>query len=257
MFQILVATTDDKFLDRNYKLSTNHLIINQLLDIKQSKYQQKNLISLRERGVSKSRNRAIENTHFEIALISDDDVEFLENIENIVVDAFKKNPDADIITFQAKIPTGEPFKSNYKTKSFYHNLKTIMRVSTIEMAFRVESIKKNNLKFDEEFGLGSNYPTGEEAIFLSDAIKKGLRILYIPTTIVSHAKESSGGMFKNNPKLIEAKGAMFYRIFALGGYLVSLLFALKKYKMSNYSFIEFYKLMLIGTKDFKVRKDVK
>ena len=130
-------------------------------------------------------------------------------------------------------------------------MKSIMKVSSIEIAFRINSIKIKNLKFDEKFGLGTNNPTGEEAIFLSDALKQGLKILYIPLPIVFHPKESSGGMFKDNPKLIRAKGAMFYRIFGIWGYLVSFLFALKKYRMSNYKFFKFLTYMLEGINKYK------
>ncbi|RXJ95887.1 hypothetical protein CRU94_04550 [Arcobacter sp. AHV-9/2010] len=251
MFKTLISTMDDKFLNRKLALPFNHLIINQLVNKQTSDYQQDNLISVMEKGLSKSRNRALEHCTSDIALISDDDVEYVDDLEYIILKAFKENPDADIITFQVKTPDGEFFKDNYKDKSFYHNQKTIMRVSSVEIAFRVDKIKKNCIKFDEDFGLGTNYPTGEEAILLSDALKKGLKILYIPLPIVIHPKESSGGMFKNNPKLLEAKGAMFFRIFGLSGYFISFLFAIKKYKMSNNSLLGFYKLMLQGIKEYK------
>ncbi|GAB6888638.1 glycosyltransferase family A protein [Desulfothermus okinawensis JCM 13304] len=250
-FKILISTTDDKFFKRNYTPPADCLIINQLINIDKSYYDLPQVFSFKEKGISKSRNRALEVSDCNIALISDDDVTYVPNIEEIIKTAFKNYTDADIITFQIKTPTGELYK-NYKTKPFNHNLRTIMRVSSIEMAIKVNSIKKVGIKFDQNFGLGSKYPTGEENIFISDALSKRLRIMYIPIPIVVHPKKNLVKIFNHNPKLIQAKGAVFYRIFNKTGYLVSFLFALKNYKYSKYSFWEFYKIMLKGIHDYKL-----
>lgn len=251
MFKILISTVDDNFMKRNYLFNFKCLIINQLINIDKSTYKFNNLHSFKEKGLSKSRNRAIELCDSDIALISDDDVKYIDNIDNIITNAFKENPNADIITFQIKTPENQLFNENYKSSKFTHNIKTIMSVSSVEIAFRTQSIRTKNLLFDEKFGLGTKYPTGEEAIFLNDAIKKGLKVIFLPIPIVLHPKESSGGMFNNNPDLIKAKGAMLYRIFGNISYLVSILFAIKKFKISNYSLIEFISYMYDGIYCYK------
>ncbi|MCT7492529.1 glycosyltransferase [Aliarcobacter cryaerophilus] len=248
---ILISTVDNKFLTRTTEIDSSTIIINQLISTDKCSVDSENVFSFYEKGLSKSRNKAIEFCNSDIALISDDDVEYIENLEEIIVKAFEENPSIDIITFQIKTPDGGLFKTNYQDFEFIHNMKSIMKVSSIEIAFKTNSIKKSNLKFDEKFGLGTNYPTGEEAIFLSDALKRGLKIKYIPITIVFHPKESSGGMFKDNPKLISAKGAMLYRIFGICGYLVAFIFAIKKYKISNYKLFTFFAYMLEGISKYK------
>jgi len=124
-----------------------------------------------------------------------------------------------------------------------------MRVASVEIAFKRNSINKTHLRFDENFGLGALFPTGEENIFLADALDKGLKLLYIPIPIVTHPPESSGQDY-DNIKLVQAKGAMFERIFGLKGYAVSFLFTLKKYKSSRHSLFRFYSLMLQGAKKY-------
>jgi len=249
-FKILISTVDDAFLERKYHPNCSCIIINQLIKLNKSKYNLENVFSFKEKGLSRSRNRALELCHCDIALLGDDDVTYIDNIEEVIKKAFKENPDADIITFQATTPTGKLFKNNYKNYPFVHNARSIMRVSSIEIAFRVASVKRVGLKFDEDFGLGSRFPTGEEVIFLHDAIKRGLKAIYVPTPIVSHPKESSGAEL-SNPKLLKAKGALFYKLFRKEAHLVSLLFTLKKYKKSNYSWLHFYKLILRGIDDYK------
>ncbi len=232
--QILISTMNNKFIDRNITPPAPYVLINQISP---------------EKGLSKSRNQAIAKNSSDIGLISDDDLEYKEDIENIILEAFTKNSDADIITFQVQTPDGLAYKK-YKADSFWHTQKSIMSVSSVEIAFRNSSIKEKALTFDERFGLGSDFPTGEEVIFLSDALKMGLKILYIPIPIVIHPLESSGKNY-DNPLLIQAKGAMFYRIFSFLGYGASLLFALKKYKSSPHSLMHFFALMSEGIRNYR------
>jgi len=184
------------------------------------------VIQKRERGLSKSRNVALSAVKSGVCLITDDDVEFDEHLYEQIKEAYKAYPDADVITFQAKTPEGEFFKS-YKNESFVHTMKSAAKVSSIEISFKAESIGKSGVFFDERFGLGSLYATGEEYIFLTDALKIGLTLRYYPKAIAIHPKESSGSVF--DEKMFIAKGAMFARVFGAKAYTVSLLFALKKY----------------------------
>lgn len=251
-FQILISTVNGAFIKRNNTLNSQHIIINQVLDDTLDLHNTENMLSYREKGLSRSRNRAITNAKADICLISDDDVAYKDDIESTILSAFKNNPDVDIITFQVETPEGDSFKS-YKNKQFNHTLKTIMKVSSVEIAFRRSSLIQNNISFDEEFGLGSTYPTGEEAIFLSDALKKGLKLLYVPKVIVVHPIESSGGNYKN-PILAQAKGAMIYRIFGVIGYLIITFFAIKHHRKTPYTLFGFMKEMYSGAKIIRTKK---
>ena len=127
-----------------------------------------------------------------------------------------------------------------------------MNVSSIEITFKLKSIQNANIKFDEEFGLGTEMPTGEESIFLVDAYKKKfLKILYVPIPIVIHPLESSGTEW-NNEKMIKGKGAMFGRMFGKFGYFFNLLFSLKKYSLykKEHSFVVFFGMMNDGLSNF-------
>jgi len=253
LFQILISTVDNHFQKRALPLSTPHLIINQLINSESLDTSQKNLFEYAERGLARSRNHALDHATGEICLLSDDDLYYKENIESLIIQAFEENPTADIITFQIETPESKAFNA-YRGEPFWHTKRTIMRTASVEIAFRRSSIEKMHLSFDEHFGLGAAFPTGEENIFLSDALDKGLKLLYIPIPIVIHPPESSGQNY-NDIKLVQAKGAMFERIFGLKGYAVSFLFALKKYKYSRHSLFQFYSLMLQGVKKYRNLKN--
>lgn len=249
MFQILISTTDSKFLARLNNVPTDYLVINQLIN-DSACVGGPSVLSYRELGLARSRNRAIDMATGDICLISDDDVEYLPEIVSVIQLAFEENPDADIITFQIEAPDGRPFR-RYRDSRFWHNKRSVMSVCSIEIAFRRRSVLAAGLRFDERFGLGSCFPTGEEIIFLCDAIDRGLRALSYPSPIVIHPLETSGARLRDNSRLIEAKGAMFFRIFGIYSYLVSLLFALKKYRGSGFGLFRFYATMLRGGEKFR------
>ena len=158
---------------------------------------------------------------------------------------------ADIITFQIMTPDGSLFKNNYMRSLRWHNLRTVLKSASIEIAFKRESVLRANLGLDLEFGLGSRYRIHDDVIFLADALKKNLKVLYMPIPIVIHPKESSGTMY--NDLLIFSKGAAFYRIYKGLSYFINLVYAIKKHReyRDKYSFYSFLKLMYKGSIEYK------
>lgn len=234
--QILISTMNKKTIDelniKEKNILTNCLIINQTDKNVEFTEGKNSMISYNEKGLSKSRNRAIENASGYICIICDDDVEYIPGFEDIILNEFDKNPNSDVITFQIKTPEGDLFKK-YQDFEFNHNKRSILRVSSIEVAFKLNSIKEKNIKFDELFGLGAKYASGEENIFLMDCLNKGLNIKYIPKIIAIHEKESSGKTL--NEKAIYSKGALFYRLFGVKSIILNFLFIVKKFKIINFN----------------------
>lgn len=248
-FQILIATMHEKFFKNNIAIPADYLVINQYQETKPNLISKHNLFSFKEKGLSRSRNHALELTQADIVLISDDDIHYLSSVEETITTAFKTHPEADIITFQIETPEGTPFR-NYAAKPFWHTKKSILSVCSVEIAMRIQSIHNKDLRFDEQFGLGTNFPSGEENIFLTDALKKGLKILFIPHPIVIHPQGSSGSSY-DILAVTQAKGALFYRIFGILAYPISIVFSYKKYPHSSHTFWEFIKIMFEGIKHYR------
>lgn len=232
-------------------LGINALIINQCGFDKKEEKDNMRMISCNALGISKSRNKALENATGDICIICDDDVVYEDDLINIVKECFESDETADIITFKIKTPEGDDFK-NYRNEEFYHNKRSILKTSSIEIAFRLDSLKKKGIKFDESFGLGANYVSGEENIFLMDSINNGLKIKYIPKVIGKHPKESSGYVL--DEKGIYSKGALFYRLFGLKCLYLNLAFVLKKYKEIKFNIFKAIFLIYKGTIDYNLRK---
>jgi hypothetical protein len=241
--------------DKN--INNNVLIINQTDNNKRIEYKNRNIRMLNydEVGLSKNRNRALKNAKGNKCLIADDDIKYKEEGLDIIEKSFKDNPSADIITFQIETPEGTLFKE-YSSNEFWHNKRTVLKVSSIEIAFRKDRIFKKNISFDENFGLGAKYNSGEENIFLMDCLKQGLKIKYVPIPIVIHPKESSGKNLTRRDSIL-SKGALFTRLFGWSFLVINVLFGIKKYKdyKDDISLYEFIKLLYKGS--FNYIKELK
>lgn len=239
----------------------NCLIINQMtdknLELLNIKNGEKRIISLCEKGLSKSRNMAIANSQGDIGIIADDDVIYVDNYEKIVEDEYEKNPGYDIIAFYVE---NAKEKDNLKEKNvdFIHSLK----LCSVQITLKINSIRKNNIVFDEKFGTGSGlFNFGEENIFLTDCLKKKMKIYYSKKKIAVLSSERKSSWFNGFDKAyFYTRGAIFYRISKLLYPLLIIQFIIRKRKIysDTISMNEALKNMFKGVKKYKeVRKNEK
>jgi glycosyltransferase involved in cell wall biosynthesis len=231
----------------------NILIINQTNSTQLiSDFETIKVINVDEKGLSKSRNLAIKNASKNICLIADDDVVYFANFDTEVIKAFNQNPQASIISFNHQRIGVE--KPNNLSKTVYaHSKKTIENVCSIEIAFQLKDVAANNLIFDENFGLGSYFETAEEYLFLKDAIRLNLDVLFYPSVIVSHPLLTSGDKLGNDTILF-ARGALFYKTRANLAYiwLLKYVFFLIRYKYIRWDgSSRKYKIGLQGIQKYK------
>lgn len=184
----------------------------------------KQIIYSNEFGLSKSRNLAIKNARCDICLLSDDDLIYVDGYEKIIIDAFKKNKDYDIITFKVEGIDKEFKKYGVSEKKI--NYINSLKVASVEVAFKLSSIKDNNIKFNELMGAGAKYSMGEENIFLYDSLRKKLKIKHIPIKIADLYVGNSTWFNGFNRKYFFDKGAAFtamnrkYSIFLIIQFLI-------------------------------------
>jgi hypothetical protein len=219
--QILIATmnrTDFDFLKAMFVFSDfsmfNLLIINQTSSDKQLKsdFENVKVINSLDKGLSKSRNLAIENANQPLLILTDDDVVFQPGFELHVLKAFNTDDSHD--GFRFEFLNGKGNYAKKYPKHFEEKLSQleILNTSSVELVLKRESIQRVSLKFDENFGLGTNFSMGEEAIFVSDAIKKGLKIGFVPEVLVVHSHLSTGHKTTVSMQYF-IHSAVFFRIY--------------------------------------------
>ncbi len=138
------------------------------------------------RGLSKSRNLAIQHAVGDVCLLCDDDEQLDSSYEKIILNAYEALPGADIICFRI---SNQPSRLKQKTQRL--TKWTAMRIASWQITFRRESILKSGIRFDEDMGAGTGNGGGEEVKFLRDCIKAGLKAYYVPKSIGTVAQTDS------------------------------------------------------------------
>lgn len=149
------------------------------------------MYSTTQRGLSRSRNMAIENSRADICLISDDDEIYAEGYEEKLVKAFTEYPEADVMLFQVKNDIGKTFSP----KPFKVGYLRALKFASWQIAFRRESIMKAGIRFDVEMGSGTGHGSGEEIKFLYDCLRNGLTLQYVPEEIAALTEGSESQWF--------------------------------------------------------------
>ena len=215
------------------------------------------VINVFERGLSKSRNLAIENAIAPVVLLSDDDVVFEKGFNSIILQAFQELPDADLITFKTKNFTDGDHRL-YPSNDLKYNLKTLRGVLSIEIAFKLHNVRDLSVKFDERFGLGSEFETSEEYLFVREIVKKGGQCYFNNNYIVSHEAYNSG-MAAGSDKIIYARAALNFKLYGYFGYawLIKYLFYLIRHRMIKSNEItKKWKVGIKGINDYVQQRQI-
>lgn len=144
------------------------------------------------KGLSINRNNALSLARADIALIADDDVRYLPEAFDVVLQTYQEHPDAEMICFKIKLSESEREYKPYPDHPYIFRKNKYHYINSIEISFRVEPVLKKGLRFDKRFGLGSGlFSGGEEEIFIHESLNRGLRIHFFPIFIVEHSGSGS------------------------------------------------------------------
>lgn len=198
--EFLISTmyrTDLEFLTPMFKhldvSELNILIVNQTTKDKllSSASEHIRVINSFDKGLSKSRNLALEHTNADIAIIADDDVEYQANTLTIVENAYQLFPEAALISFQYLRENGSLGKIYQKESSYQNSKLHKQSLSSIEISCRPKILKQYGIAFHTCFGLGARFVCGEEQVFRDDIIRKGHKVAYVAKPIAMHSGQTS------------------------------------------------------------------
>ncbi|MGA0374326.1 MAG: glycosyltransferase, partial [Flavobacteriaceae bacterium] len=163
------------------------------------------------RGLSKSRNLALSNATGDICLIADDDIVYNPNIFETIRSDYQNNS-FDIITYSSKIGNQLLQKNLENSLIKPHNYRSLFSIMSIQISFVRERIIEKGLSFDTQFGIGSGqYLSGEENIFMKDAMDSGLSLGKSGFEINKHPEEINTSFL--NHRVLKSKGPLFKRMF--------------------------------------------
>lgn len=256
-FQILCATMFQKDFSKLEKMNIHSDIVfanqdteNSVEEIKYDGQHTARMVTTDTRGVGINRNIALLNATADICLLADDDVTYFDNMEELVVNEFSKFPSADIIIFYLEADNKERALEKYEKTTVYRKY---MRKpwGAVRVAFRLNSIKKANIWFSTLFGGGSIYASGEDSLWINDAVKKGLKIIISDKCIGNIYTGKSSWYSGKNEFYYYGKGAYYRACYSKTYSLWMLYFALRTQGMTDLSFSERLKWMKNGVDGYK------
>ena len=204
-----------------------------------------------ERGLSKSRNMAIgkagADSVNDVCILCDNDVEYVEDYETIIANAYERHPDADVIVFFIKRPERSvPIFDCDKRMNYL----SVLKIFSPEISFKKNGI--GSIRFDERFGAGAKYFMGEENIFLYDCLKQHKKIYYVPTMIAKVRDEESTWFKGYTSDFFISRGANYAAMSKAFSHVLIWQFALRKISLykGNMSVLCAVKTMYRGRREY-------
>lgn len=170
------------------------------------------VLMLKGRGLSINRNNTLLHAVNDVLLIADDDCQYLPQMVDEVLKVYQENPDVDVALF--KVDGMSKYYPAQVTDYIQKDFLGPYSISSVEMTLRCSSVRSYGLQFNPNFGLGSKcLASGEEQVFIKDALDMGLKVRFFPFTIGSTKEGTTGDLFLNNPLVQRSKGATFCYLF--------------------------------------------
>lgn len=248
--QVLISTMFQKdlsFLD-DMNIQTDAIVVNQAEEDKIEhivrNHGKIDFYTFQERGVGLSRNNAMMRATAEISLMADDDVRYYDHYEEMILHAFDREPDTDLLIFELDSAMGA--KSYQITKTIPIHFFNYQRYGAAHFAFRTASVRKANCSFSLLFGGGALYTCGEDSIFLKDCLKAGLKIKAVPVTIGKLRPSESTWFHGYTEKYFIDRGRLFWELAGILAPALAVRFAFKKAGESGVSKKEMLDWMLKG-----------
>ncbi|WP_148630486.1 glycosyltransferase family A protein [Bacillus sp. E214] len=256
--QVLVSTMNQKdySLVQKMNIQSDAIFVNQCdrYGFEDFEYNGNSIqyFSFSERGVGLSRNNGLMRSTADICLFADEDVTYIDNYYEIVLKAFGENPKADVILFN--VPSKNPDRPAHLTKKnsrvrWYNCLK----YGAVRIAVKSDSLKQANIYFSLLFGGGAKYSAGEDSLFVSECVKKKLKVYAVPSIIGYVSQEDSSWFEGYTDRYFYDKGVFYYCLSKKWAKILCLQFIIRHSKMFKHekTLKEAFMLMSKGIRDVK------
>lgn len=253
--QVLVASMNqiDFSLIEQMNIKTEAIIANQTshnkFEKKQYEFGTVTMISTQTRGVGLNRNIALLASKADIVLFADDDICYYDGELKGVKEAFRNNPEADIIIFSTDISLGgEIIERRYNKRKRVHVWNS-MKYGTYSIAARKSALLKANLKFSELFGGGCHFSCGEDSIFIKSCFDRALKVYTDPYVLGNRSKDSSSWFKGFNKKYLYDKGVLFSCLFPKLKHLIAVYFGFRMKNKTGFTVSENIVMIKKGIKN--------
>ncbi len=206
------------------------------------------ILNLKEKGVGRSRNAALDRADHEIIQFGDDDIVYEQDYAARILAEFDAHPEADVLLFNVRAQEGREtyWNSDFAKVSWYN----YGRYPAYAICARRERITAGGVRYSLLFGGGAPYMNGEDSLFLHDCLKAGLNI-YRTTVSLGREKKSESTWFKGyTDKFFFDRGVLYHFLYGRLAFLWGARFLLKNRKemCSEFGFFKCFRLLLKGVR---------
>ncbi len=233
--QTLVSAVkqDTEALPRKMGLETDAIIINQTdrYDYRETEWQahRVDVFDCDERGVGRSRNMALLRASADIVLFSDEDIVYEKGYADKIISCFRKYKDADLLLFNLEV--NEKRRTYWNTKTVRVHRFNCGRYPTFCAAARLSKLHAAGVSFSLLFGGGAPFSNGEDSLFFTDCLRKGLKIYALPVKIGREEERESTWFHGYDKKFFRDRGVLFHFLYGKAALVWAVRFVLTKQKV--------------------------
>lgn len=164
------------------------------------------VVPLTGRGLSQSRNAALDHCTTPYLLFSDDDMTLRLDAILALAEVLERCPELD---FVAGWRVGRMSEGAGEARLTRRNSG---RICAPELMVRAPAVTRAGVRFDPDFGVGSPQPIGEDYVFVCDMLRAGSQGQSVPVETGSHEGSSTGADWQD-PVIQAARRAVLRRCF--------------------------------------------
>ncbi len=169
-------------------------------------------LTLDEHGVGLNRNNTLMRATGDIVLFADDDMVYDDDYSKVIIDAFSMLKNADVMVFNLREVTHDS-KRRVITKIERIGRLNYLNYGTARIAVKLTSVMQNGIYFNQCFGGGTAHCHGEDNLFLTACLDKGLKIYAYPMCVASLMEERvSSWNTGYNEKYLRDQGILYRTI---------------------------------------------
>lgn len=251
--QVLVATMKqiDLSLAERMNIQCGAVIANQAGRNEVTVAGNVKMVTTDTRGVGLNRNIALLASDADILLFADDDVVYYDDMSQAVCRAFEENPQADVLIFGMDMTKNGQIFEQRRVKNRKLHVWNAMRFGTYRIAIRRSAWLRANVMFNQNFGGGCPFSSGEDSLFLKSCFDRGLQVWGYDYVLGRCAKDVSSWFTGHNEKYFYDKGVLMRYLFPRISHLMSLYFGIRFKRETALSAAQRVKWMLAGVKGGK------
>ncbi len=255
-FLVSAVNQDVKELAKTMRLAADSIIVNQCEKNRFETFVWEGHLmqcwSLAEKGVGLSRNTALMRAEADICLFADEDIVYRQGAAETVLRTFAQHPEADMLLFNVRV---QEERRTYWTESAHRvRLYNCGRYPAYSIAVRTAKLHEKNVTFSLLFGGGAKYANGEDSLFLSDCIRRGLKVYAVPVEIGEEIPRPSTWFHGYDEKFFHDRGVLYHVLYGRLAQLVGIRFLFKnreKMCTGRIGFREALRLLFSGILDAK------